>query len=137
MTSDPIASLLESATAAAKTRRAETYDMINARPGAKVAAMIELLASLREVPVSTMLTDALSDRLAKHAASDRTHIPAILDAAEKYVAEHGAPSEESAFGRLVANGILNIETDNPFIRNMPDLFSSTKPAKKASSTEGE
>lgn len=135
MTSDPIASLLESATSAAKTRRAETYEMINARPGAKVAAMIELLASLRGVPVSTMLTDALSERLAKHAASDRTHAPAILDAAEQYVAEHGAPSEESALGRLVADGLLNIETDNPFIRAMPDLFAAA--GKKNRSTEDE
>src|SRR6056297_3141842 len=127
MTSDPIASLLESATAAAKTRRAETYEMINARPGAKVAAMIEVLASLRGVPVSTMLTDALSDRLAKHAASDRTHTSAILDGAEQYVTEYGTPSEESALGRLVASGILSIE-DNSFIRTMPviSLKKSTK-----------
>lgn len=121
MTSDPIASLLESATAKAETRRAETYEMINARPGAKVAAMIELLASLRGVPVSTMLTDALSERLAKHAAADRTYATAILDAAERYVAEHGAPSEESALGRLISDGLLRIETDNPHIRAMPNL----------------
>ncbi len=118
MTRDPIASLLESATAKAATRRAETYEMVNARPGAKVAAMIELLASLRSVPVSTMLTDALSERLALHAASDRAYAPAILDAAEQYMAEHGAPSEESALGQLADQGLLHIQADNPLTRGL-------------------
>lgn len=129
MTRDPIASLLESATEKAATRRADTYEMINVRPGAKVAAMIELLATLNNKPVSTLLTDALSERLAQHAASDRAHATAILDAAEQYLSEHAAPSEESALGRLVSAGLLQVDTDNPLVRRMADLFEKPK-AKK-------
>lgn len=89
--------------------RTEVFETINMRPGSKIAAMIELLAELRGVPVFSMLTDALSEKLAQHAASDLRHAPAILDAATAYIATHGDPSEHSALGLLLVHSILNIE----------------------------
>lgn len=138
MSSNPFARLrldLEKATSA---RRAETYDMINIRPGTKIAAMVEVLAELRGIPVASMLTEELSERLALYAASDHRHTSAILDAAEAFIAEHGTPSPESALGRLMKQGLLKVETDNPLIRamkNHPPPFSIKN--GKASDSKGE
>lgn len=89
--------------------RKEIYETINILPGSKIAAMITLLAELRGVPVSSMLTKALSEKLAQHAASDLGYAPAILDAATAFIATHGDPSVHSALGLLLVRGILNIE----------------------------
>ena len=89
--------------------RTEIYETINIRPGSKIAAMIELLAELRGVPVSSMLTEALSEKLAQYAASDLEHAQAILDAATAFIATHGDPSVHSALGLLLAQGVLRIE----------------------------
>ena len=133
MSRNPIARLRQDLEETVSTRRAETYDMINVRPGSKIAAMIELLAELRGVPVSSLLTDDLSERLAVYALSDRRHAPAILDAAEAFITEHGAPSPDSALGRLVAQGLLEVETDNPFTRQMPDFRLAVSGKKAADS----
>lgn len=109
MSNNPITSLRQDLEHKASTRRIETYEMINIRPGSKITAMIELLADFRGVAVSSMLTDALSEKLAQHAASDLGHAPAILDAATAYIAMHGEPSEHSALGLLLARGVLKIE----------------------------
>lgn len=136
MSKNPIARLRQDLEETASTRRAETYEMINVRPGSKIAAMIELLAELRGVPISSMLTDDLSERLAIHAASDKRYAPAILDAAQAFIAEHGAPSPDSALGHLVARGLLKIETDNPFLRTIGKLtFASRKKAEEAAAYE--
>lgn len=129
MSRAPITSLREDMNTKAAGRRAETYDVVNLRPGAKVAAMMELLAELRGVPVSTMLTDALSDRLSKHAASDPAHAAAILNAAEGFVSEHGVPSEDSALGKLAASGLLTVETALKFQHEMEKQFASLFTAK--------
>jgi TPR repeat protein len=83
------------------------------------------------------LTDDLSERLAVYAPSDRQHALAFLDAAEAFVTEHGAPSPDSALGRLVAQGLLEVETDNPFTRQMPDfqLAASGKKATDSATTK--
>ena len=135
MSKNPISRLLQDLEDKASTRRAETYEMINVRPGSKISAMIELLAELRGVPVSSMLTDGLSERLALHAASDPQYVHAILDAAESFMTEHGEPSSESAFGHLVAQGLLKIETDNPYLRQIPELFFSGGNAKGSAAQE--
>lgn len=109
MNRNPIARLRQEIEDRASAKGADTYDMMNVRPGSKISAMIELLAELRGVPVSTMLTDELSEKLAQHAASDLGHAPAILDAATAYIAMHGEPSEDSALGRLLDRGVLKIE----------------------------
>lgn len=129
MSKNPIARLRQDLEDKASTRRAETYEMINIRPGSKIAAMIELLAELRGVPVSSMLTDDLSERLAQHAASDLGNASIVLDAATAYIREYGEPSQDSAFGRLVARNVLTVETDNPLIRNMPKLTFAKSPKK--------
>jgi hypothetical protein len=133
MSKNPIARLRQDLEETVSTRRAETYDMINVRPGSKIAAMIELLAELRGVPVSSMLTDDLSERLASYAASDRRHASVVLDAAEAFVAEHGTPSPDSALGRLVAQGLLKVETDNPYSRQMPNFRFAASGKKAAGS----
>ena len=135
MSKNPITRLLQDLEDSASTRRAETYEMINVRPGSKVSAMIELLAELRGVPVSSMLTDDLSERLAKYAASDHRYANAILDAAESFIAEHGEPSSDSAFGHLVAQGLLKIETDNPYLRQMQELSFSRGNVKGSAAQE--
>jgi hypothetical protein len=135
MSKNPIARLRQELEETASMRRAETYDTINIRPGSKIAAMIELLAELRGVPVSSMLTDDLSERLAQHAASDHRHAQTILDAAVSFIGENGEPSSSSAFGHLISQGLLKIETDNPYLRQMPDLFPSSGQPESSTAQE--
>lgn len=114
----------------ASARRTETYETINIRPGAKITAMIELLAELRGVPLSSMLTDDLSEKLAQYAASDPRHAPIILDVAEAFLTKHGQPSHDSALGQLVAQGLLDIKTDNPMIRSLEAKLFSIRSTRK-------
>jgi len=138
MTENTFTRLRQSLAETASSRRAESYEMVNARPGAKIAAMIELLAELRSVPISSMLTDDISEQLATYAASDARHAPAVLNAVEAFMTEHGEPSPESALGRLISRGLLQIETDNPILRSRKKIsFASSKGADGDTGQEGE
>ncbi len=113
MTKKPITRLRDDLMEAASSRRADSYEMINIRPGSKIAAMIELLAELRGVPIASMLTDSLSDQLAAYAAADRGRLSVVLDVTADLLAEDEHPSEQCAVGRLKDQGILKIETEYP------------------------
>lgn len=115
MTKKPITRLRDDLMEAASSRRADSYEMINIRPGSKIAAMIELLAELRGVPIASMLTDSLSDQLAAYAAADRGRLSVVLDVTADLLAEDEHPSEQCAIGRLMDQGVLKIETEYPAI----------------------
>lgn len=63
--------------------RAESYAMVNVRPGDKVAAMLEILSKLSGRSASSLVTDQISLRLARYAASSPENADVILDAAEE------------------------------------------------------
>ena len=118
MTQGPIARLTRDLSEASAAKRAETYATINVRPGEKVSAMLELLAELRRAPVATLVTEALSARLADYAVSDPSQAKAILDAVEACLAQDRHPSPGSALGILHEKGSLKIE--HPAIK-MPEI----------------
>lgn len=109
MSQGPIARLPRDLTEDSAAKRTEIYATINIRPGEKVAAMLELLAELRRVPVATQVTVALSARLADYAVSDPNHAKAVLDAVEARLEQGHQPSAGSALGILLERGVLNIE----------------------------
>ncbi|MGH7019452.1 MAG: hypothetical protein ACREEY_06220 [Brevundimonas sp.] len=63
--------------------RAENYAMVNVRPGDKVASMLEIVSKLSGRSPSSLVTDQISLRLARYAASSSENADVILDAAEE------------------------------------------------------
>jgi hypothetical protein len=96
-------------------RRAESFTMINVRPGEKVAAMLDILAYLSKKTPSTLIAEALSTELKEYACSSISHADAILDAVE-VLATPGMVNSESALGLLKKEGSLTIR--NPYMKDL-------------------
>jgi hypothetical protein len=92
-------------------QRAESYAMVNVRPGEKVAVMLDLLAKLSGKSPSALVTDEISRRLALYAAASTANTEAILSAAENVLKQGGGYGfqEGSALARLHSEGIVAIK----------------------------
>ena len=92
-------------------QRAESYAMVNVRPGEKVAVMLDLLAKLSGKSPSALVTDEMSRRLALYAAASTANTEAILGAAENVLEQGGGYGfqEGSALARLQSEGIVAIK----------------------------
>ena len=106
--------------------RAESYSMVNVRPGDKVAAMLDLLSKLAGKSPSALITDEISRRLADYAASATINADAIMDAAEHALERENAYGfqEGSALDYLQKAGILEIE--DPIKKQMREILISPK-----------
>lgn len=89
-------------------KKSEGFTMVNVRPGEKVSAMLDVLAHLYQKSPSVVIADALSRKIAAHAASSQMYADAILDAAGQALLEHGVLYKESALGILEEQGLLKI-----------------------------
>jgi hypothetical protein len=106
--------------------RAESYSMVNVRPGDKVAAMLDLLSKLAGKSPSALITDEISRRLAEYAASSTINADAIMDAAEHALERENAYGfqEGSALDYLQKAGILEIE--DPIKKQMREIHLSPR-----------
>lgn len=98
--------------------RAESFSMINIRPGEKVAAMLDILTHLSKKTPSALIADVFSTELASYACSSILHADAVLDAVEQVLTTPGILNPESALGLLEKKDVLTIKS--PF---MKDIFS--------------
>ncbi|WMS45291.1 hypothetical protein RDV64_23410 (plasmid) [Acuticoccus sp. MNP-M23] len=98
--------------------RAESYTMVNVRPGEKVAAMLSTLSKLAGKSPSAVVTDEISRRLSDYARSSLAHSEAILDATEKALKDGGYSSFQSgsALDILQREGVVELET--PFAKEL-------------------
>ena len=106
--------------------RAESYTMVNVRPGEKVASMLDILSKLSGKSPSALVADEVSRRLAQFAASSMRNADAILDAAERALEQDNAYGfqDGSALDFLEKAGILKIE--NPFQKQLRGMLKLTK-----------
>ena len=89
--------------------RAEEYTMVNARPGEKVASMLDLVAALSGKTPSAVVAEELSSRLAAYAASSATHAGAILDATEEALKQSQMLQSGCALDILQKAGVIELE----------------------------
>ena len=101
--------------------RAESYTMVNVRPGDKVAAMLDILTKLSGKSASVLVADEIARRLATYAASSARNAEAILDAVEKASQQDDTfhYQDGSALDLLQKAGILEI--DDPNMRRIKNL----------------
>lgn len=90
-------------------KKSEGFTMVNVRPGEKVSAMLDVLAHLYQKSPSAVIADALSQRIATHAASSEMYADAILDAAGQVLLEREFIHEESALGILKEQGLIKVK----------------------------
>lgn len=90
-------------------KKSEGFTMVNVRPGEKVSAMLDVLARLYQKSPSAVIADALSRKIAAHAASSQMYADAILDAAGQVLLEREFLHEESALGILKEDGLIKVE----------------------------
>ena len=102
--SNALSSILE----AEDEHRAESFSMINVRPGEKVAAMLDILTHLSKKTPSALIADALSRELANYACSSISHADAVLDAVEQALANQEVVNPECALGFLQEAKFLEI-----------------------------
>ena len=104
--------------------RSEHYTMVNVRPGEKVAAMLDLVATLSGKTASALVADELSSRLAAYAVASVAHLAAMLDAAEKALKQNQMLQFGSALAILEEEGVLEVE--DGFQRKLRSLPLATK-----------
>lgn len=106
--------------------RAESYAMVNVRPGEKVAVMLDLLSRLSGKSPSALIADEISRRLAAYAASSPRNTEAILDAVEKALERENAYGfqEGSALKLLQKSGI--VEIDDPISKQLQNTLKFSK-----------
>lgn len=111
MTNGILSKLIHEIGEAQADARAESYAMVNVRPGEKVAVMLDLLSKLSGKSPSALIADEISRRLAAYTASSPKHAEAILDAVEKAFEQGNAYGfqEGSALEYLHKDGIVEIE----------------------------
>lgn len=126
MTNGILSKLINEIGEAQADARAESYSMVNVRPGDKVAAMLDLLSKLAGKSPSALITDEISRRLADYAASATINTDAIMDAAEHALERENAYGfqEGSALDYLHKAGILEIE--DPIKKQMREILISPK-----------
>lgn len=126
MTNGILSKLINEIGEAQADARAESYSMVNVRPGDKVAAMLDLLSKLAGKSPSALITDEISRRLADYAASATINADAIMDAAEHAFERENAYGfqEGSALDYLQKAGILEIE--DPIKKQMREILISPK-----------
>lgn len=126
MTNGILSKLINEIGEAQADARAESYSMVNVRPGDKVAAMLDLLSKLAGKSPSALITDEISRRLADYAASATINADAIMDAAEHALERENAYGfqEGSALDYLQKAGILEIE--EPIKKQMREILISPK-----------
>ena len=83
MTSGILSKLINEIGEAHAEARAESYAMVNVRPGEKVAVMLDILSKLSGKSPSALVADEVSRRLADYAAASSANAEAILEAVEK------------------------------------------------------
>lgn len=111
-----ISNALSSIIEAEDEHRAESFSMINVRPGEKVAAMLDILTHLSKKTPSALIADALSTELAHYAYSSISHADAVLDAVEQALATQGMVNPECALGLL--KEAKYIEIRNSFMKHL-------------------
>ncbi len=111
MTSGILSKLIEEIGDTQAEVRAESYTMVNVRPGEKVGALLELLSELSKKNPSALVTDALSSRLAVYATSCTDNADAILNAAESALKQDGVYGFQhgSALDILEKAGVIEVE----------------------------
>lgn len=111
MTKGVLSTIIDGIGGAEAEQRAESYVMVNVRPGEKVAVMLDLLSKLTGQSPSALVTDQLSRRLAVYAAASTANTEAILSAAENVLEQGGGYGfqEGSALARLQSEGIVTIK----------------------------
>ncbi|TBW08061.1 hypothetical protein E0E52_09800 [Azotobacter chroococcum] len=97
-------------------KKSEGFTIVNVRPGEKVSAMLDVIAYLYQKSPSVLIADALSQKIATHAASSLTHADAIINAAGQVISEHGILHENSALGILKKQGLLKVR--NPYMKDI-------------------
>lgn len=111
MTKGVLSTIIDGIGGADAEQRAESYVMVNVRPGEKVAAMLDLLSKMSGKSPSALVTDELSRRLADYAAASFANTEAILSAAETVLEQGGGYGfqEGSALALLQSEGIVAIK----------------------------
>lgn len=100
--------------------KSKDYEMVNVRPGEKVSSMLTLLAHLTGKTPSVIIANALSEKIAIHAANSPEATDAIMEAAEMAIKECGWLGDGSALSLLAKEGIINIST--PFSLKFREQF---------------
>jgi hypothetical protein len=92
-------------------QRAESYVMVNVRPGEKVAVMLDLLSKLSGKSPSALATDKISHFLAEYAASSIVNTEAVLNAAVTVLEQRDGYGfqDGSALAVLQSRGIVAIK----------------------------
>lgn len=111
MTSGILSKLINEIGEAHAEARAESYAMVNVRPGEKVAVMLDILSKLSGKSPSALVADEISRRLADYAAASSANAEAILEAVEKALEQGNGYGfqEESALDYLEKAKIIEIE----------------------------
>jgi len=100
--------LVEDGKRSAEEARAESYVMVNVRPGEKVSALLDLLSRLSGKSPSALMAERLSEALADLAMSSAAHGPAILNAAAKGASFH----DGCAMAILEQRGVIEWHSTN-------------------------
>ena len=126
MTNGILSKLINEIGEANAEARAESYTMVNVRPGDKVSAMLELLTKLSGKSPSALVADEISNRLAALAASSQDNAEAILNAAERALEQEPILGfqDNSALDLLQKGGIL--EVYDPTSKRVHDQLFSPK-----------
>lgn len=111
MTKGVLSTIIDGIGEAEAEKRAESFVMVNVRPGEKVAVMLDLLSKLTGQSPSALVTDEMSRRLALYASASSANTEAILSAAESVLEQGGGLGfqEGSALARLQSEGIVAIK----------------------------
>lgn len=126
MTNGILSKLINEIGEANAEARAESYTMVNVRPGDKVSAMLDLLTRLSGKSPSALVADEISHRLASLAASSEENAEAILNAVEKALEQEPLLGfqENSALDLLQKGGILEVE--DPLSKQLHDKIFFSK-----------
>jgi hypothetical protein len=100
--------MIEDGKRSADEVRAESYVMVNVRPGEKVAALLDLLSRLTGKSPSALVAEKLSEALADSAASSAAHGPAILDAAASAIKQDAYLNDGCALQFLEKRGVIKV-----------------------------
>ena len=111
MTSGILSKLINEIGEAHAEARAESYAMVNVRPGEKVAVMLDILSKLSGKSPSALVADEISRRLADYAASSSANAEALLEAAENALEQSKSYGfqEGSALDYLEKAKIIEVE----------------------------
>lgn len=111
MTSGILSKLINEIGEANAEARAESYAMVNVRPGEKVAVMLDILSKLSGKSPSALVADEISRCLADYAASSSANAEAILEAAENALEQSKSYGfqEGSALDYLEKAKIIEVE----------------------------